>query len=101
MYKNLIYVFLLKQSSTRTCIPTSAFNLINYQCNRYDRSSNGGGLLTYIKIGIYKESLYAIQHHFCDRGLEVTIDSIEIMSTVSSYTIVFDDTIDDDLYRVI
>ena len=70
-------ICVLTETKLNNSIPNSAFNLINFQCNRFDRNANGGGVLTYINNAIYTDTLSQQQLKFRNYGLEVTIDTIK------------------------
>ncbi len=75
-------ICVLTESKLDSFIPTSAFNLSDYRCNRHDRNSNGGGLLTYIKNDLHIETLNNEQQKYRELGLEITIDLVRTFNTL-------------------
>src|SRR6267154_1020880 len=88
MFVQRFDICVLTETKLDAFIPLSAFNLINYHCNRYDRNSNGGGVLTYIKKGLHMETIFKVQQRYRDLGLEVTIDFIKVLNPNALNTIV-------------
>ena len=81
-------ICVLTETKLDNYVDSTAFNLTNYQCNRFDRNANGGGVLTYINNDIYVDTLSNLQHKFRNSELEVTIDTVRSGVSRSSCAII-------------
>src|SRR5206468_861324 len=87
-YASLFDICVLTETKLDDFVPDCAFALENYQCNRHNRNSNGGGVLTYIRNELHRDTLTIVQQKYRNQGLEITIDAMRTKVKNASTAIV-------------